>query len=563
MQNSRETKLLNTLCVCLVLFAGIVRLVAAHYGLFSYNTVICALFTVTAFIWIGQLRKRLLQPAVRKNLVAVAVMIIVWMVLRTIKYDFLPETHFTVRYAWYLYYIPMILIPLFLFFSVLYIGRPQNRPISRWWNLLFLPAVALILGVLTNDIHQLAFHFPGGLTAWDSVAYIRGPVYYMAMGWMATLFVAMLILVFFRCRVPAGRRRIWIPMVPLLTGFFYTLGIIRNDSLFTKMLTVPEMSCFLFAAFMESLICVHLFPSNDSYGSFWNASSIGAGIMDRTGVIRYRSAHSLSVTPEQIRKAEGQTVLLQDGNTALRSHAIHGGYGYWLRDLTEINHLNRELADLGDVLAEENAMLDAENRLEENKLSIDKQNRLYDSLARDVQRQLDTISRLLDEPPEAETDFERVMKYVCILGIYIKRRSNLLLLFHENTQINGEELCLAISESLEYVRLYGIRSDGTLQVEGSFPGECILLLYELFEDVLEAALPKVQDEPTGTDAVLVYLESTGGGLSLHMTLNAPRDLPQTGLLESRTAQLHGTLEITTDEQTEYVSLVLPAGGGSG
>ena len=117
-----------------------------------------------------------------------------------------------------------------------------------------------------------------------------------------------------------------------LIGFFYILGIIQNQKLFTKMLTVPEMSCFLFAAFMESLICVHLFPSNDSYGSFWNASSIGAGIMERAGVIRYQSAHSVSVTPEQVREAEGRTVLLQDGSMSLRSHAIHGGYGYWLSD---------------------------------------------------------------------------------------------------------------------------------------------------------------------------------------------------------------------------------------
>lgn len=217
-----------------------------------------------------------------------ACMMIFWMALRTIKYEFLPYGAFATRYAWYLYYIPLIFIPLLMFLSVLYVGRPHSRPISRRWKLLYIPAVLLVVGMLTNDIHQLAFGFPDGLAGWNDTDYTYGPVYYAVVVWIAVLFIAIMVIVFARCAVPANRKKIWVPALTFAIGIIYTLLIVLNiHNVLTEMLRVPEMGCVLFAAFMESLIIVHLFPSNDSYSDFWNASSIGAGIMDeRTGIRR-------------------------------------------------------------------------------------------------------------------------------------------------------------------------------------------------------------------------------------------------------------------------------------
>ena len=77
----------------------------------------------------------------------------------------------------------------------------------------------------------------------------------------------------------------------------------------------------------------------------------------------------------------------------------------------EIGRLNRALAETGDVLAEENAMLKAENQLAEERVRIEQQNRLYDSIAQSVRPQLDRLSALLDALPEEEAAFEQAMKY--------------------------------------------------------------------------------------------------------------------------------------------------------
>ena len=75
------------------------------------------------------------------------------------------------------------------------------------------------------------------------------------------------------------------------------------------------------------------------------------------------------------------------------------------------------------------------------------------------------------------------MKYACILNAYIKRYSNLFLLSHQNRLIGSGELQLALMESLEYVRLYGMIAHGSFQGEASLPGNRILLVYRIFEAI--------------------------------------------------------------------------------
>lgn len=567
MQSSKETKILNIICVILILLTGAARGLGSYFENYSYNCFILALYSVAAILWISQIQRRIIQPDVRKNLTLAALMIIFWIALRTLKYDFFGHGDSATRYAWYLYYLPQTFIPLLMFFSVLYVGRPYDRPISRRWKLLYIPAVLITAGILTNDIHQMAFRFPDGLTAWDYDRYIHGFVYFLDMTWIFLLFLAILVIVFVRCSVPEKRGKIWIPLLPLAIGIvFMVLFFFYPDSLLLDLYRVPEIVCFIYMAFMECLILAHLLPSNDSYGDFWNASSIGGGIMDENGVIRYRSRNSLPVAPEQIRQAQHETVLLQDGSIALNSHAVHGGFSYWTKDISDLKRLNRELIELGDVLTEENALLAAENKMAENRIRIEQQSRLYDSITKSVRPQLEKISNLLDTLPQDDAKFEQMMKYACILNVYVKRYSNLLLLLGDVPDYNTEknrrsgrkwigsgELKLAISESLEYVRLYGVKACGSYSGEMMLEGRRLLLTYELFEAVLETGIP-------GADAILVSLELSDVNLILRMELNRPGMSLPVDFMEKEIASLSGSLAIEEDEKTEYVSLILPTGG---
>lgn len=555
MQVSKKTKILNFICVMLVLTAGVIRLVAKPDKVFAYNGLIFTMFSFAAVIWIFQLQKRLLQPDVRHNLISAAGLMIFWMALRTVKYDLLPTGHFTVRYAWYLFYLPMLFIPLLIFLSVLAIGRPHDKPINPKWYLLALPTSLVTLGVLTNDLHENAFRFINGLENWYENNITYGFAYYAAIIWMILLFFAIIVTVFIRCSVSKRKKKIILPLLILLVGFTYMLGYsnLIGTGLIYEILTMPEMTCFVFAAFTESLICVHLLPSNDNYETFWNASSIGAGIMDERGVIRYKSEKSCSVTLKQVCRAQDKAMLLKDGDISLHSHAVRGGYGYWTRDISEINRLNSELKDLGDVTAQENAMLEAENKIESDRIRIEEQNKLYDDMAKGVKKQLDLLGNILDSLPEDESEFEKTMKYACILNAYVKRHSNLILLAHQSDSINSEELRHCINESLEYVQLNGIKTQCFFDGTDNISNGNVLLAHELFEETLESSIPGAED-------ILVYVCVSENRLIMRTEIHTPTKTVLNDCIKEKISSHGGTLETEFDDNTQYIALTLSDGG---
>ena len=550
--NSRKTIVLNCVCFVLVLLSGPVRFALRGHEQFSYNLLIYTFFAFAALIWATQLQRRIVQPEIRKNLIAVAIFVILWMLLRTVKYVFTRDDSIAARYCWYLYYLPQTFILLPMFFSVLHIGRPAEQPISRRWRLLYLPAAVIVLAIVTNDFHHLAFRFPGGVPTEED--YSHGVFYFVSMAWMIVLFAAMLVVSIRRCAVYGNRKKIWMPLVPLLLGALCVVSFfIWSNTGILALYKVPEIICVVYCAFMECLIVAGLLPSNDSYDELWNASSIGAGVMDCSGVIRYSAAQQTAVTPAQVRTAAQEEILLKDGSSMLRSQEISGGFGFWTKDISEISRLNRALTESGDVLAEENAMLDAENKLAQERVRIEQQNRLYDSIAKSVRPQLDRLGALLDALPQEEAAFAQTMKYACILNTYIKRRSNLQLLLHQQGSVESGELRLALGESVEYLRLYGVQAHAVFSGEGLLDGECVLLAYALFEEAIEASLPDA-------NAVFVSLSVADGGLTLRMELNAPKKLLPRDTLHHEISAQGGTLEIVSEETTEYICLRLPEGG---
>ena len=554
MQSSKETRILNTICVVLVLLAGPIRLIGHRYENFPHNNFICILYSAAAFIWIFQVRKRVIQREERRYLACIGLLIVFWILLRTVKYEYLTDGNFMTRFAWYLYYAPLVFGVVLMFLAVLHIGRPYNRPISKRWKLIYIPSAVIVAGILTNDLHQLAFRFPNGVNGWDGVDYTYGPFYFVAVFWIAIVFLAILVVAFARCSVPGKRRMIWMPLLPLSIGALYCiLSWTLDVNYLFMMYTMPELFCFVFAAFLEGLMLAHLIPTNDSYEDFWNLSTIGAGIMDWDGEIRYKSISGAEVTKKQIQDAQKEAVLLENGNMILKSNKIHGGFSYWIRDISEIHRLNRELSDLGDVLSEENAMLDAENQMKEKRMRIEQQNRIYEDIAKQVSPQLDRLAEILSHLPKEEEDFEKEMKYACVLNTYVKRHSNLMLLSHQNPLIGSGELQLAMAESLEYVRLCGIHAYGSFQGEECLPGEWILLVYKVFEAVLETVIPGVQ-------AVLVNVDTTEKSIVLRMELDSPKVSLPSNFMREEIQALQGRLEMERERNTEYISFSLRTGG---
>ena len=124
---------------------------------------------------------------------------------------------------------------------------------------------------------------------------------------------------------------------------------------------------------------------------------------------------------------------------------------------------------------------------------------------------------------------------------------------YQNEAVYSEELRCAVIESMEYVKLCGIKTNCTFVGKENLPGKAAMIAYEMFEDILEASIP-------GTDNVLVYWSISESILMLQIEINAPgKDLANI-VISKKASDIGAALEIEKDDSTNYVTFTLPLGG---
>ena len=469
-------------------------------------------FLLTNLIYIGlamawgfSISLRTLHRDDRRWLLLGCAMAVLWLFLRAVKYRFFSDDAIT-RHLWYLYYVPQILAPLFSLFAALQLGRREGDALSRKWYLLFIPAVLLIGGVLTNDLHQLVFRaVPGAATL--ETDYTHGWMYYLAMTWIVGLLLATGIIVYRKCRVSESRRYAWIPLCIFLGGFALCALSFANIYTFHKM---PECFCLTFAAFWESCLQVGLLPTNGYYRYFFSESTVAAQIVNGRGEPVYRAKNAPNLTPDQLEAAACESILL-NADTRLQSAPVQDGRVYWLEDISKINRIQAQLAEINARLSEENELIQAENKLKRQRAQIEEQNRLMDAMLSLVQPQLLAINRLLSDKSAQS------LKHICILGAYVKRRVNLALICDKKMVVPVGELAHCIRESLTYMTQYGAVCALHQEGRGSVSSREAQTAYDFFEDCLEAALPSLS-------ALMVRLEC-GERFSIRLMLEDAAGLP--------------------------------------
>ena len=512
-----KRKSIAKLCLALGLFvlAGFFRQLDRLAA--PLPSAVCFLLTNLIYIglamaWGFSISRRILHCDDRRWLLLGCAMTVLWLFLRTVKYRFFSGDTVT-RYLWYLYYVPQILAPLFSLFAALQLGRREDAAFSRRLYLLFIPAALLIDGILSNDLHQLAFcAAPGAATL--QADYAHGWMYYLAMTWIVGLLLATGIIVYRKCRISESRRYAWVPLCAFLSGIVLCALSFANTYTFHKM---PECFCLTFAAFWESCLQVGLIPTNGYYRYFFSESTVAAQIVDGQGRPVYRAQNAPDLTAGQLDAAAREAILL-NADTRLQSAPVQDGRVYWVEDISKINRIQGQLAEINARLSEENELIQAENELKRQRAQIEEKNRLMDEMIALVQPQLLQINRLLEEENAQALNVQN-LKQVCLLGAYVKRRVNLALICDQKTVVPVDELAHCIRESLTYLTQYGAVCALHQEGEGSVSSRDVQTAYDFFEDCLEAALPSLS-------ALMVRVECSER-FSIRLMMEDAAGLPKT------------------------------------
>ena len=102
---------------------------------------ICPFFRSVIYIvlftaWGISVRGRIIQSQVRRYLTAISVLMVFWVTDRTIRY-IIAEDPWVLRHLWYLYYLPMLFIPMLAVFVALSLGKPENYRLPNWTKLIY------------------------------------------------------------------------------------------------------------------------------------------------------------------------------------------------------------------------------------------------------------------------------------------------------------------------------------------------------------------------------------------------------------------------------------------
>lgn len=479
----------------LFVFAAFLRAVRKYDTLIilsAQEIVIFYIYIGMIIAWGVSLWQRIMHRPIERYLLLTVLCMLFWFFARTCKNQFFHNIEPWENRFWYMYYIPMILIPLFSLFIAVHIGKQENCKLKKRYLLLFIPALLLIAGILTNELHGLAFKiwqdFEGGKD------YIYGPLYYAAAGWILIMFLACIGILWHKCKLPHAARRTQLPLAVVGAGVVYCIlyWIDSSNSGF-GFIEMTAAYCAFTAAIWESCIVTGLIPSNTQYRAFFDFSDIGAQIVDENGSKRYFSKTAQNVSKDTFEHLKAETVFEQDGDTAIHMKPLSCGYVIWQEDLSMINRNIRELQKTEKELKKNAELLRNEINRRSHQLEVQEQIRIYNNLSVQTSRQLEKIELLLRQLENADlTQTYRILSEINVLGTYIKRRSNLILISETQEIIPTEELERCFAESIENLSLCGADCAFSARNVKTLCCEQAMIIYDLFEDITETVISSLQ-----------------------------------------------------------------------
>ena len=493
MSKATKKSLLCTLAaLALIAFAMWLRYASRHiFHSPAVSHLRSGIYVFLFSAWSYSLWNRIVQTQVRRYLLAISALMVLWILLRSIKYSI--ENTDAERWLWYFYYFPMLFIPMLSIFVSRSLGTGEDFRLPRWTKILYVPTLLLLLLVLTNDLHQQVFSFPSGVLSDREYRYESG--HFFVLAWEALCAGFAFLSMVKNCRIPRSRRIRWLPLVPLALSLAYAYAYVKKVHwvwVLAGDITVSQ--CLIFASILECCIQCGLIQSNLGYDELFEATSLPVQITDSAFCPQYVSAAMQGALPQsKLRQMQQDTAHL-GVDTLLKRHKLRRGWVFWKEDISALNQIRKELEltrnelrDTGDVLAAENAQ-------RARWLKLTEENRLYDMMEAQTARQIAMLRDLLAELQKTEDSgrARHLLGQVIIIGTYIKRRSNLIFVGVQRGAISAQELRLCLNESSENISVYGADCKAIVKGEGQLTVEQATQVYDLFEAVVETELESLR-----------------------------------------------------------------------
>ena len=449
-----------------------------------------ALYLLLFSLWGFSLDRRIIQTQALHCLRLTAALMLAWLILRTLKYEFVTDLT-VARYIWYLYYLPMLFIPLLGVYIALSLGKSEEiRLTGRIGALAIIPAVLFLL-VITNDLHQQVFAFSSGVPGVpDNYGYSHGIFYFCSMGWMVACLIFSLVLLLKKSRVPSGSEKRMRPFVIACITILYAILYLSGLPAIRWWLGDMNVTfCLLYAAIYESCIRCRMIQSNTGYVELFEATTLAACIADGSGniVLRSHAACDDIACPE-----EGTQVFRPDG-IRISSAPISGGYAVWQDNVRPLTELRARLSENKAKIKNNKEKLQEAYLIQKKLNELTEKNRIYDELETKYGKQIARIGQLLKQCEGAEpAEKQSLLKRILLLGTYIKRAANLYFLGMEYELLPQQELRLTVDEAVRVMTVCGTECSVVYRTTKPMRSTEVMRLFDLLKTGAEMTINGLQ-----------------------------------------------------------------------
>ena len=438
--------------------------------------------------WVIYLNKHVVQKKVRQYLTAIGCLMVCWFFLRTVKYHILLDP-LGGHICWYLYYIPMILIPTFGLSATLLMDGAEKKTTKWITGILLFFSVVLIVCVLTNDLHQQVFRFEGPVPYSDK-NYSYGILFMLIQFWIIACLVIMEILLVKKSRIP-DRKRFWLPVIPglLLLGWNIA-NLLRLPFIKTFAGDMTAICCLLMAAIFQGCILCGLIQTNSRYFELFQATGgLDAEITDNS-FRRYYFSGEFPELSKDLRDSIIAKSSVQERGIRINHLPVKGGHLFWSEDISVLLDQYQDIQEQQEELTARNQLLRKTYKKEAERRKLEEQNRLLNIKQSQTSRQYELLSHYMEklEQTESREEYELILSKIVVVGTYLKRRKNLMLTRYSSREdsLTMADLKQSLAESCENLKLCEIKAAYFVQdKEKQLRADDVLKCYDFFEWLVE------------------------------------------------------------------------------
>ena len=513
-------------------------------GLIHSSSIPLLVAAIAFSIWGVLVYLRCLDYVLRRRLVAVATICALWMIEVILKYK--SFTPFYATILWYLYYVPMTLVPLLYQLCGLRLaGLEQHRAGRRYRTALWVAAILLIGFVLTNDFHQQVFHFDRSSDTWSN-DYTYGWGYFAVLIWTAFNFVAFFILVgrsaSFRIQRFSGTAAL-----VLLGGAFFAISYALRVPWAWK-LNFSLVYCVLCVVTLEICLDCGVIPSYHDIAGIFDTLPLDLKVLTRDLQEVYATPVSKPIPAgvrEELRAQElGHShafAVVSNPDVMYRSFPLLGGSALLAQDVSEVNELNRELARRRMELQRQNELLTADYDLKAHLADQEAETLIVQdvdqALARAFEEMYDLLSSLPPLTDEASShERYRMLQRAKMLVAYCKRKGSLTLAQHGESGFDRDRIQLIANELASDLRTIDVDCASIIAIRRPMHASAVSALYDCVYDF--AFFAYTTDHP----ALMYHLSDHDScSVELRATLfsNDEEDLSQTPAAHELESALQG------------------------